>query len=178
MMNIRTAPRRSTLALLASAALAATGLSGCFKPGGAGMSIDQYTYWSTTHMPQTVTVVDTRTGQALWTCEIPVGQELVLKFSKNERIDDDPVYPDRMTWDVLPLGRESAPLTHHMFVPPYHARLVKVELRKSPELSPAMAAKPAESGVTQPVPTPAAAAPATTPGATEPAVDIPAGGGR
>ena len=47
-------------------------LLGCRSEGGIGYSADSYTYVSRTWEPKTISVIDTRTGETIWTLELPV----------------------------------------------------------------------------------------------------------
>jgi len=117
-------------ALLASAT--ACNKHGRFKPGGDGVSRDQFTFESTSWMPQTVTVRDTRTGDAIWSLDVPVGQQLVVRFVRDKGPDD--FYPDAMQWDMMKLGTRHATLTNSIGVPPSSARLLEPTLRPAPEM--------------------------------------------
>jgi hypothetical protein len=108
-------------------------LSGCsYSPGGAGVSNDVFTYPSSAHLPQTITVLDTRTDEQLLVVEIPVGQQLVLSFyNMNDEADGF----GTLRWGVMPAGKPYGGLTNTMRVPPASARRVDVSVRRSPEYS-------------------------------------------
>ncbi len=139
--------RTTTFALIASALTAV--LTGCgYSPGGAGVSNDQYTYVSTTHLPQTVTVVDTRTSEQLLVVEVPVGKQLVLSFYNT---DDEADGGGTLRWGVMPAGQSYGGLNANMEVPPASARRIDVSYRRSPEYTkPLVAVKSADlpKGVT------------------------------
>jgi hypothetical protein len=111
---------------------AAACAQGRYKPGGDGVSRDQFTYESASWMPQTVTVHDTRTGEAIWSLDIPVGQQLVVRFVRDAGPDE--FYPDAMKWEVMERGTRKAALTHMIGVPPADARLIEPTLRPAPEM--------------------------------------------
>lgn len=136
------------------------GMPGHF-PGGSMASIDKYVYQSTTDTPQTITLVDTRTGHAVWSKDVPVGQQLVMRFyaDKNEA---DPVNPDRLDWAMMPSGQRGGTLTNRVFVPASHSRRLDVTLRAPGEMPPL-----AEVG--HPVPIESAPAPVSDPTPTRPA---------
>lgn len=180
--------RTTTFALIASALTATLALTGCaYSPGGSGSSTDgPFTYVSTTHLPQTVAVIDTRTTEQLLVVEVPVGKQLVLSFyNKDDEIDGK----GTLRWGVMPAGQSYGGLTNNMEVPPASARRVDVSFRRSPEYTkPLVAVKSADlpQGVTikdATKPTTAKPAPAgtkpvevevTSPKApTTPKVDIP-----
>lgn len=185
--------RAMNLALALSTAVMGSLMGGCWTPGGNQYSNDSYTYFSTTYMPQTVTVIDTRTDQPVFSVDIPVGKELVMKFhegSGTKLANGEPssLYPDLLKWDIWPLGREFGNPTQSLDVPPYHARRVDVTLRDTPETpkdySPAAPTVPAPQGVpgsidptlppTVPAPQDAPSAPAPT---APPGPGVPAGVG-
>lgn len=157
-------------------------LAGCtmgYHPHGQGRSNDTFTYISTSHEPKTITLVDTRTSEKIWTCEVPVGQQLVIHFLDDERAEMRGW--DTMRWRLMPAWTAWGTLDNSMSVPPYTARRVNMTLRSGPEYVVAETpASPVPSGVTlmdappapakSPSPTPAAkpaevapAAPATKP---------------
>lgn len=70
---------------------------GCntYKPGGALQSHDTFTYFSEAHTPVTVTVVDTRTKEAIFVNEVPVGKQLVIRFY-DEQNDSNVIRPAAM----------------------------------------------------------------------------------
>ncbi len=181
---------------VALALAAGTCLMGCtagYHPHGQGRSNDTFTYISTSHEPKTMTLVDTRTSEKLWTCEIPVGQQLVVRFMDDERAESRGW--DTMKWRLMPAGTAWGTLDNAMSVPPYTARRMDMTLRKGPEFVVAEApAAPVPRGVTvmdapkaepakkveaaptapkvvppEPKPAPAPAKPATT----EPPVQLP-----
>ena len=97
-------------ALLGLAGLATTGCGLAYRPwfneGGSGASINQFTYISTSHQPKTVQLVDTRTSEVIWTCEIPVGQQLTCQFYK-DKSPEDPWRPNTMRWGLYKAGTKS-----------------------------------------------------------------------
>ncbi len=112
------------------------GLSGCigYSPGGNMASNDEYTYWSTPHLPQTVTLIDTRTGEKIWTYEIPVGKQLVMHFYTDEYPGAN--FTDSMRWDIMDVETSFGHMKNEMPVPGHFARRVDVEVRPSPEAAP------------------------------------------
>ncbi len=140
----RTYRRLFTASLLTLALASLAPLGGCWAPGGRGISDDSYTYWSTTNMPQTVTITDLRTGQAIFSIDIPVGKQFVCKFYTDDG-DENDVYPDLMKWDVWPLASFDFGLPEQRLqVPPSHARRIDTTLRTTPEVP--LQVKPIPSG--------------------------------
>ncbi len=115
-------------------------LGGCWNPGGLGASYDRYTYVSTEWQPQTVSIIDTRTQQAIWSQEVPVGQKLVMRFRDSDDYYDkaapDPAYPDALEWDVWPRTKEFGEPSRVSWVPKSRVRRVDVRFRPAPEQVP------------------------------------------
>lgn len=134
--------RRSTIA--ASLLAAAAALGGCRSEGGIGYSGDSYTYVSRTWEPKTISVVDTRTGETVWTLELPVGKQLNLKFVKGTGPNE--FYPDEIQWKVVEAGNAGlANTTSRLPCPPRDARRIEWVRRPVPELPGSeLSASPAE----------------------------------
>ncbi|MCE2966130.1 MAG: hypothetical protein ACK55O_01050 [Phycisphaerales bacterium] len=123
--------RRGLLALVGAAGVAT--MSGCYFDGGPLWSADQGSYISTTNLPQTVSVMDLRTGQEVWSYDIPVDRKLVIDFSKG--VGDPTIgMPDKMNWEEWPIDRNFGQPSNVVFVPPASARRVDVKIRSVPEL--------------------------------------------
>lgn len=124
-------------ALLASALVAAAASSGCYFEGGPGWSADRFAYVSRTWTPKTVTLIDTRTGEAMWSMDVPVGQRLVIDFKTTQPMEKpDAWLPDTMHWDIMPERQRFGGLKNQMPVPPPSSRRVDVTLRPTPEYPP------------------------------------------
>ncbi len=126
--------------LALSLGLTAAILAGCttYQPGGDGVSKDAQTYWSTSHEPKTMQLKDTRTGEVLWTYEIPPDRELVVRFYAG-RNADNPEMPDEMRWEEWEIGRRFGSLEQKMPVPSERYRRLDQYVRKA-EPTPAKAA--------------------------------------
>ncbi|MBX3359637.1 MAG: hypothetical protein KF745_14555 [Phycisphaeraceae bacterium] len=135
--------RALTLALLTCAAAVS---GGCYWPGGPGYSADRFTYESTSFQPQTVSVIDTRTDQTIWTVDIPVGKELVVWFRADLGTKDSST-PDRMDWAVFPAGQTSGSLPNNLPVPPASSRRIDTFVRPVPELPEDMTSPPTRQPV-------------------------------
>jgi len=138
----------------AAALLAATGCSSYTESGGWG-SNDTYVYVSRAWTPKTVTLIDTRTGESIWSVDVPVGQQAVVRFLPDRT--DDPAFPDLITWGILPEGRNSGAFLNQMPCPPSNARLLDFSLRPAPEMPEASVAR-AEPAPMQNTPPPAPSA--------------------
>lgn len=114
--------------------LSALGLGGCNWESGTGFSQDRYIYRSTSWRPQTVTLVDTRTGERLWSLDVPVGQQAVVGFHKNTHKDRDPMMPDELYWGLMPADDMVRDGQSRMPCPPQASRRVDVTLRPTPEM--------------------------------------------
>lgn len=126
------AARLRLAAVLAGAAV----LPGCWVEGGRGNSSDSFTYVSTEYQPKTVSLVDTRTGQAIWSYEIPVGRELVMEFYQGEiATARDHLNPDTLRWDDFEAGTYFGSPRKRLNVPPSTARRLDVALRPAPEMA-------------------------------------------
>jgi hypothetical protein len=142
--------------LLALASLTAALLGGCnaYSPGGSGKTNDVFTYESTAAMPATVVLKDMRSGETLWTNEVPVGKRLVVRFHSN-RYKENPAMPDMMRWGVLKSGQKYGELDSEMAVPDQYSRRLDLIDREAGELPPGGRA----------IARPIAAAPAAAPAA-------------
>ncbi|MBX3409259.1 MAG: hypothetical protein KF859_05170 [Phycisphaeraceae bacterium] len=91
-----------------------------------------YTYRSVPDWPQTISLVNTATGETVWTCEVPVGQRLDMSFKYRAARANELGY-DELTWtlvgtDTIPTGRRST-----LRVPPPASRKLVTTLRPIPE---------------------------------------------
>lgn len=126
-------PIRNAAALLtiASAGMLAS-CAGIGSEGGALASYDQFTYVSTAWQPKTITLFDTRTGESLWSVDIPVGKQLMVGFRKGS--GNNEAKPDEMFWEVTWAGRRLGTRDNRMSVPPASARRLEMTLRAAPEM--------------------------------------------
>jgi hypothetical protein len=123
-------------------------------------SRDLYTYESTPDYPQNITVIDFTTGEKLLSIEVPVGQQLVIRFYEDHDTKNT-ARPDLMRWKLMPRGTQFGELPNSMPVPDYNHRRVDVTLRKEAEAVPKPANVPPPEVVTPPPPLPTSATPAT-----------------
>lgn len=157
--------------VLVAGLVGSVGAGGCaagYSAGGPLASKDQYTFESTPTMPQSVSLIDTRSGETVWAMDIPVGQQLTILFKNTGKKANELGY-DEMDWKLSVIGAPGRTLGNSMRVPPAYARRIDGSLRE-PEFGPIVA-----SGVT-PLP---AAAPADGPAAPAtkwdeaPTIDLP-----
>lgn len=148
--------------------LAALPLGGCWAPGGThGFVRESDTFESTVDMPQTVTLIDRRTGETLWSYDVPVDMQLSLKFSEDANKEVDPAFPDLMKWDIWERGTMFGNPANQLPAPNKASRFLDVKLRKRPELPETMRVK--ATPATAPVAPAPAPAPAAAPAAAKPA---------
>jgi hypothetical protein len=110
----------------------AAGLAGCQNEGGGYASLDRYVYVSRAWEPKTITLIDTRTGESLWSVDIPVGRELYLGFSKGTGPNE--YKPDEVIWEMRENGKRFGSSDNRMPCPPRDARRVDMTLRSKPEM--------------------------------------------
>ncbi len=123
--------RRPTLAIAVLAAPFI--LAGCRTEGGMSYSADSYTFISRTWEPKTISVIDTRTGETVWTLDLPVGKQLNMKFMRGTGPNE--YYPDEIQWRVVEAGRTSiSSNTSRLPCPPSDARRLEWVERATPEM--------------------------------------------
>jgi len=123
----RTVTRAAT-ALALCAVLLPTG--GCFYTrGGPWYSGNApLTYVSTPTSPKTVSVIDTRTGETVWSMDVPAGKKLVLKFDENE--NEGQALSASMDWRLFDDPDQiRGGMTDSTPAPPVSARRVDMTLR-------------------------------------------------
>ena len=128
---MRSGSSATRLSILLVALGAATLPAGCYYPGGPLYSADRFTYESTPWQPWTVTLFDTRTGEAVWSVDVPVGEQVVVGFSQGTGPNE--YKPDEMIWQLMPLGERFGTLANRMPCPPVGARRLEPTLRPVPE---------------------------------------------
>lgn len=133
--------RMSVRFVITGAVLLSASLAGCgYYEGGNMRSLDRHVYVSTTWQPKTVNLVDTRTGETVWSMDVPVGQKLAMEFVDNERVIDsrphDAWLPDTMRWGLGDSKNTSMSLANEISVPPASIRRIEWTLRPVPEMPP------------------------------------------
>lgn len=125
-------PAMLRVALVAALAPA---LGGCFghRPGGNMRSNDMFTYDSTSHLPVSVALVDSRTDAPLWEVDVPVGQRLVVQFMPEGAKQSSVETPDLMRWELYPTKNSTSFLRNAMPVPGSGVRRLDVTYREAPE---------------------------------------------
>lgn len=113
---------------LISAALAVVFLGGCASP-------ETYRFRSTTNLPQSVTLLDTRTGESVWSQEVPVGRQLNVSFRRNPNTADSQGW-DELRWSISDIGASLTGNSSTIMVPPPSERRLEVDFRPTPETRP------------------------------------------
>lgn len=124
----------SSRILAGLALIGVTCLVACYRPQGAllAYSGEAHTYYSTETAPKSVRLLDTRSGEVLFSIDIPVGRQLTLDFVEGD--GDDPVYtPDLMRYELFKIGTTLGRLRSSLSVPPANARRLDVQMRQGPE---------------------------------------------
>ncbi|MEL7472930.1 MAG: hypothetical protein AAGK04_06380 [Planctomycetota bacterium] len=103
-----------------------------YNEGGSGASLDRYTWVSTSHQPKTVVLVDTRTEEPFWSVDIPVGQQLTIRFDEDDAPENIQT-PAAMRWDLHEAGTRYRRLQNIQLVPAASVRRIDLELRPAPE---------------------------------------------
>ncbi|MEI7658123.1 MAG: hypothetical protein WCK33_08670 [Phycisphaerae bacterium] len=112
--------------LVASLGLAAASLGGC-------STAEVYTYTSDAHSPKSVTITDTATGEKVWTCDIPVGQKLDMRFANRPPATEERG-SDELAWSLSGVDSKSKGRRNIVQVPPVSRRRIDMTLRPAPEL--------------------------------------------
>lgn len=122
--KIRRNTSHARMAVAALVGLAALALPGCFH--------EKYSYASTVHMPLTVTMKNTSTGETIWSYDVPVGQQLNVTFQRDADLADSQGYDD-MVWTVSDIGKSDAGRPSTLRVPPPSERRLDLTVRSGNE---------------------------------------------
>ncbi|MCZ6834455.1 MAG: hypothetical protein O7G85_01645 [Planctomycetota bacterium] len=120
--------RRFSTALFAMTMMALA--TGCYSPKGGLMPATggPQTYHSYETLPVTITIVDLRSNDEIFTMHVPPGKQLTFDFQIGE--GDDPIYnPDLMRFEVFDMGTDSGKLRNTLSVPAADARRIDVTYR-------------------------------------------------
>jgi len=114
-------------------------LAGCWMPGyragGQGASRDLYTYESRPDFPQNIVVVDPTTNEKILTVEIPIGQQLVIRFFDDYNKKNE-ARPALMRWKLMPMGTLFGELDNSTPVGDADHRRIDVYVRSNAEAVP------------------------------------------
>ena len=120
----------SVMTMLASA--------GCHLPQGGLFRYTggSQTYYSTETRPTTITLIDVRTGEALFAMDIPPGKQLTIDLDEGE--GDDPVHrPNLLKYQIFDIGTTTGKLRSSLTVPAANVLRFDVSFREGNELRPA-----------------------------------------
>jgi len=119
--SLRRRSRLGAVVMLLAASLALPG--GCYRPGDMGWEGAPATWTSTTTFPARVTLIDTRTGEEVWSSDVPPDMWLVTRFRPDAGNDDpDARRPDRLAYGLFPAGTTGGMLRSSLPVPGPEAR--------------------------------------------------------
>lgn len=104
------------ICLLTAFAATLSGCIGAYKPGSKGFTGSAHTWTSTEFRPATVSLIDTRTGEVVWTMDIPPGKWLVTRFRKGGG-HDEILHPDRLEYQIFNAGTKYGRLRSAISVP-------------------------------------------------------------
>lgn len=117
-------------AIIAAATLSL--MAACHSPGGPRWSADRFTFVSTSWQPKTVSLIDTRSGQTVWSVDVPVGQQISVGFSRGTGPNE--YNSDEIVWGIMPAGQRMGSRPNRMPCPPRDVRRLDMTLRAAPEL--------------------------------------------
>lgn len=128
----------ASLRTILSAGMVVGGLmaGGCWVPGyypeGSQATRGLFTYPSNPDYPQTIALRDLTSGEVIWSVDVPVGKQLVVRF-----FDDweprNTSRPALMRWEIMDLGRAFGELDNVIPAPHELNRRLDVTYRKSRE---------------------------------------------
>ncbi|MGH7244217.1 MAG: hypothetical protein ACREJD_12455 [Phycisphaerales bacterium] len=132
--------------------LALATLSGCniYRPGGSMRSNDTFTFISNEYYPVTVTIVDVRTNEPIWTADVPVSKQLTFRFHEAQ-YPENPANPDAMRWQFFDRPTRAGELNSVMACPDKFSRRMDVTIRKVPEYATGSDPRVEHAGPTQTV---------------------------
>ncbi len=114
-------------------ALATAALAGCgYRSGGQGWKDSSETWKSTEFLPVTLTLIDVRSGEEVWTQDVPVGYQIVTRFitgGGTDRVER----PDRLEYQTFQNGTHFGKLRSAIAVPPANSRRWEITYRQGPE---------------------------------------------
>lgn len=123
---------------ISTLACSAFALGGCWAAGltqgGDHVSNDKFVYISDSYSPKTISLIDTRTKQPIWSGDIPVGQQMVVKFRQGRLAAQGDSMPDTMLWGLTRAGGYTAHNLNSLPCPPAAARRLEMSIRPTPEM--------------------------------------------
>jgi len=107
-------------------------LTGCWED----VSIDRHTFRSTPHLPATVVLMDTTTGEEFWKMDVPVCMRLRLDFSREpetEGLKYNRNPASEMTWTLMSDDTDKPIDMGQCFLDSCRPFVMKVRYRDGPE---------------------------------------------
>jgi hypothetical protein len=128
--------RIAAFGLVSALATLLAGTPGCYAPNNGGGVFSHTggptTYYSSEISQKTITIVDVRTDEVVFSVDLPAGKQLTFQF--DEGAGDDPVMrPDLMRYEIMDIGTTSGKLKSSQTVPNAASRKVDVDVRQRVE---------------------------------------------
>jgi hypothetical protein len=101
-----------------------------YYAGGNLATNDRFVYESTRDLPMTVRLRDQRSGEVIWSFDIPEGQQLVIDFDEADGYEQEGPGPDTMRWASMPLGTHFGSLVNKIQVPTASDRMLEPMIRR------------------------------------------------
>jgi len=111
----------------------ATLVAGVGMVSGCTTYNETVTYNSDAMSPKTISLIDTASGETVWTIDIPAGQKLDLKFDKRPSVAEEDGF-DIMTWTLSKAATDPKGRTNTVRVPPPSQRRTEMTLRTAGEI--------------------------------------------
>lgn len=122
---------RPAAVVLATAAVLGSAACG-YRPGSRGFTDAPHTWPSTAYLPLTLSLIDTRTDEVIWTIDVPPGKWLVTRFVEGgNNLDSE--WPDRLEYHVFDEGTKHGRLRSSIVVPDRSVLQWYVDYRTAPE---------------------------------------------
>jgi len=88
---------------------------GCSANFPYGMSLNRHNFTSTHHMPMRLELMDTITGETVWSLDVPVGEEAIVEFENPDtwQASQRGAAPaEEVRWDIVDPDAKLADLQH------------------------------------------------------------------
>lgn len=112
---------------------AATLITGVAMLSGCSTYNETYKYDSDAMSPKTISLLDTSSGETVWTIDVPVGQKLELKFEKRPNVAEEDGF-DTMVWTLSKAATDPKGRPNTVRVPPPSQRRLEMTLRTAGEM--------------------------------------------
>lgn len=112
---------------------AAALVAGVAMLSGCSTYNETFKFDSDTMSPKTVSLIDTASGETVWTIDIPVGQKLIIKFDKRPSVAEEDGF-DIMSWTLSKAATDPKGRANTVRVPPPSHRRLDWVLRTAGEI--------------------------------------------